>query len=130
MNINSRKKYTVEKREGVLVVTFIQTDFSTNEYSMFLEDFKNILKEIDFTPVIFDLRKSTFLSSENRDLQVDWNIENENLLKEKIHSFCYIVSNVMVQMILNAIVHRTNLSIPSYTVKNMAQAVHKTTVAS
>lgn len=130
MNINLRKKYTIEKGEGVLVITFIQTDFSTNEYSMFLCDFKNVLTEIDFTPIIFDLRNSTFLSSENRDLQVAWNIENENLLKEKIHSFCYIVSNVMVQMILNTIVHRTNLSIPSYTVKNMAQAVHKTSVAS
>jgi len=133
VNLKNNKlinKYTIEKRDEVLLVTFIQNDFSKAEFCEYLDDLEQQISLMVYAPIIFDLRKSKFLSSENREIQVTWSKTNKDLLIQKIHSFCYIITNVMIQMIVNNIQNKINLTIPSYSVKNMAQAVHKTTVAS
>lgn len=123
-----RRKYLVAEDRGVAVLSVNKSDITKDDFTAYLDRLGDEIRSTRQSFIIIDFGELSFLTAENRKMQIDWFVKNNSLINARVYTFIFIISNDMVRIIVNSILNESNFAVPYFFVKTMNEALSYTVV--
>ncbi|MET0385823.1 MAG: hypothetical protein ABW321_07685 [Polyangiales bacterium] len=122
------ERQTLELGPATLMCTTLRGAQSDAEVNESLREYQQLLEEararghklVD----ILDIRKAATPSPTQRRLQTDWNREHEQLLRDTLLGFTFVVSSAVMRGVITAVFWIKPLPVPHAVHTELEEAVH------
>jgi len=112
-----------ESRLPIVLITFSEKEPTRSEFDEYLDAMYKIYSRRQPVSFVFDATKVRYLSSEFRIKQGNWLKQNKELISEVQKCIVFVIPNMMVRFILDAILLITPLPAPYVIVKSLKEGL-------